>query len=122
MGDHDQDDLAPVNSGEAMPWVYLLVAGVLEILWAYTMKQSHGFSRLIPSLITVTAMVASFGLLAIAMRSIPLGTAYTIWTGIGAIGAFLIGITLLSEPVNAARIIAAILIISGLVLMKLSSS
>lgn len=105
-----------------MPWVYLLVAGVLEILWAYTMKQSHGFSRLIPSLITVTAMVASFGLLAIAMRSIPLGTAYTIWTGIGAIGAFLIGITLLSEPVNAARIIAAILIISGLVLMKLSSS
>ncbi|MGO1462891.1 MAG: DMT family transporter [Oleiphilaceae bacterium] len=105
-----------------MPWFYLLVAGVLEIVWAYTMKQSHGFSRLIPSLITVSAMVTSFWLLAVAMRTIPLGTAYTIWTGIGAVGAFLVGIIFLAEPVNAARIIAAILIVSGLVLMKLSSA
>ncbi|MGO2136365.1 DMT family transporter [Marinobacter sp.] len=105
-----------------MPWLYLLVAGVLEIVWAYTMKQSHGFSRLIPSLITVSVMVTSFWLLAVAMRTIPLGTAYTIWTGIGAVGAFLVGITFLAEPVNAARIIAAILIVSGLVLMKLSSA
>ncbi|MDN6320332.1 MAG: multidrug efflux SMR transporter [Marinobacter sp.] len=105
-----------------MPWFYLLVAGVLEIVWAYTMKQSHGFSRLIPSLITVSVMVTSFWLLAVAMRTIPLGTAYTIWTGIGAVGAFLVGIIFLAEPVNAARIIAAILIVSGLVLMKLSSA
>ncbi|MCK9469196.1 MAG: quaternary ammonium compound efflux SMR transporter SugE [Porticoccaceae bacterium] len=104
-----------------MPWVYLIVAGVLEIVWAYTMKQSHGFSRLIPSIITISAMVASFWLLAFAMRTIPLGTAYPVWTGIGAVGAFLVGIAFLGESVNAARIIAAILIVSGLVLMKLAS-
>ena len=105
-----------------MPWFYLLVAGVLEVVWAYAMKQSHGFSRLIPSLITISAMVASFWLLAVAMRSIPLGTAYTIWTGIGAVGAFLVGIAYLAEPVSTSRIIAMILIVSGLVLMKLSSA
>lgn len=105
-----------------MPWLYLLIAGVLEVVWAYTMKQSHGFSKLFPSLITVTVMVASFWLLAVAMRTIPLGTAYVIWTGIGAIGAFLVGITLLAEPLNTTRILAALLIISGLVLMKLSSA
>ncbi|GEK49505.1 MULTISPECIES: DMT family transporter [Gammaproteobacteria] len=105
-----------------MPWFYLLVAGVLEVVWAYAMKQSHGFSRLIPSLITISAMVASFWLLAVAMRTIPLGTAYTIWTGIGAVGAFLVGIAFLAEPVSTSRIIAMILIVSGLVLMKLSSA
>ncbi|HOF40365.1 MAG TPA: quaternary ammonium compound efflux SMR transporter SugE [Candidatus Hydrogenedentes bacterium] len=105
-----------------MPWICLLVAGVLEVVWAYAMKESHGFARLIPSIITISAMIASLWLLAVAMRTIPLGTAYTIWTGIGAVGAFLVGIVFLSEPVNAARIIAAILIVSGLVLMKLSSA
>ena len=105
-----------------MPWIYLLLAGVLEIVWAYAMKQSHGFSRLIPSLITISAMAGSIWLLAMAMRTIPLGTAYTIWTGIGAVGAFLVGIVFLAEPINAMRIIAAILIVSGLVLMKVSSS
>lgn len=104
-----------------MPWIYLLVAGALEIVWAFSMKQSHGFSRLIPSLITIIAMLASFWLLAIAMRTIPLGTAYTIWTGIGAVGAFIVGVVFLAEPVNAMRILAAVLIVSGLVLMKLSS-
>lgn len=105
-----------------MPWIYLLIAGVLEIVWAYTMKQSHGFSRLIPSLITIFAMACSFWMLSVAMRTLPLGTAYTIWTGIGAVGAFLVGIIFLAEPVNAARIIAALLIVSGLVLMMLSST
>lgn len=104
-----------------MAWIYLFVAGVLEIVWAYSMKQSAGFSRLVPSLITLVAMLGSFWLLAIAMRSIPLGTAYIIWTGIGAVGAFLIGIFLLGEPVNTLRIAAAVLIVSGLVLMKVSS-
>ena len=104
-----------------MAWIYLLVAGVLEIVWAYSMKQSNGFSRLVPTLITLVTMIGSFWLLAAAMRSIPLGTAYTIWTGIGAVGAFLVGIFLLGEPVNAMRIAAAVLIVSGLVLMKVSS-
>lgn len=104
-----------------MAWLYLVVAGVLEVVWAYTMKQSHGFSRLVPSVITLVTMVASFGLLSLAMRSLPLGTAYTIWTGIGAVGAFIVGIAVLGEQVSAMRVLAAVLIVSGLVLMKLSS-
>lgn len=102
-----------------MAWVYLLVAGLLEVVWAFSMKQSHGFTRLVPS--AIVTMIASFGLLAVAMRSLPLGTAYTIWTGIGAVGAFLVGITVLGEQVSAMRIGAAVLIVSGLVLMKMSS-
>jgi len=105
-----------------MAWIYLLAAGVLEILWAFSMKQSEGFSRLTPSIITLVTMIASFWLLSLAMRTLPLGTAYTIWTGIGAVGAFVIGITFLGEQVSAMRIAAAVLIVSGLVLMKLSSS
>lgn len=105
-----------------MSWVLLAAAGILEIVWAYAMKQSHGFSRLGPSVVTIVGMIASFGLLSAAMRSLPLGTAYTIWTGIGAIGAFLIGITILGEAISPLRIVAAALIVSGLVLMKLSSS
>lgn len=104
-----------------MSWLYLIVAGVLEIIWAYTMKQSCGFTRLVPSVITLIAMIASFWLLSLAMRTIPLGTAYVIWTGIGAVGAFVVGITLLGEPVNALRMLAAVLIVSGLLLMKISS-
>lgn len=103
-----------------MAWLYLITAGVLEVVWAYSMKQSVGFSRLIPSIITVLTMIASFGLLAAAMRLLPLGTAYTIWTGIGAVGAFLVGVFFLGESLNALRTIAALLIISGLVLMKFS--
>ena len=105
-----------------MAWIYLLIAGLLEIVWAYSMKLSQGFTQLTPSVVTITAMIASFGLLGIAMRTIPLGTAYVIWTDIGAIGAFLIGIILLREPVNLSRIVAALLIVSGLILMQLSSS
>ena len=105
-----------------MAWWYLWVAGVLEVVWAYTMKQSQGFTRLLPSVITGVTMVASFGLLSLAMRTLPLGTAYTIWTGIGAVGAFVVGITVLGEQVNAQRVLAAVLIVSGLVLMKLSAT
>lgn len=104
-----------------MAWIYLLAAGVLEIVWAFSMKQSEGFSRLTPSIITITTMVASFWLLSLAMRTLPLGTAYTIWTGIGAVGAFVIGIAFLGETISVMRIAAAVLIVSGLVLMKLSS-
>ncbi len=95
---------------------------MLEVVWAYTMKQSQGFTRLLPSVITGVTMVASFGLLSLAMRTLPLGTAYTIWTGIGAVGAFVIGITVLGEQVSATRVLAAVLIVSGLVLMKLSAT
>ena len=103
-----------------MAWIYLVIAGVLEVIWAFTMKQSQGFTNLKYSAITIVAMITSFGLLSIAMRSLPLGTAYTIWTGIGAVGAFAVGITVLGESVTPMRIGAAVLIVSGLVLMKLS--
>ncbi len=104
-----------------MPWLYLVLAGLFEVVWAFSMKQSEGFTRLTPTLIMLITMVASFWLLAIAMRSIPLGTAYVIWTGIGAMGAFLVGIFILSEPVNAMRLTAAVLIVSGLTLMQAAS-
>lgn len=104
-----------------MAWISLSLAGLLEVVWAYYMKQSHGFTRLWPSIITLVAMIASFALLSFSMRSLPLGTAYTIWTGIGAVGAFLLGLMVLGEPANALRIIAACLIVSGLVLMKMAS-
>ncbi|WP_420584094.1 DMT family transporter [Ruegeria sp.] len=103
-----------------MSWIFLLFAGLLEIVWAVAMKQSAGFTRLWPTAIMGVSMIGSFGLLAMAMRTLPLGTAYVIWTGIGAVGAFLVGIMLLGESVNAMRIIAAVLIVTGLVTMKLA--
>ena len=104
-----------------MAWIYLFIAGLLEIVWAFSMKQSEGFTKLGPSLVTLVAMVASFGLLSVSMKTLPLGTAYTIWTGIGAVGAFVVGIVMLNEPASALRILAASMIIGGLVLMKISS-
>ncbi|MBO3758196.1 SMR family transporter [Ciceribacter sp. L1K22] len=104
-----------------MAWIYLFAAGLLEILWAFSMKQSDGFTRVVPTLVTVAAMIVSFALLSLSMRSLPLGTAYTIWTGVGAVGAFTVGIAVLGEPAGLVRILAAVLIISGLVLMKLAS-
>ncbi|AYA04812.1 quaternary ammonium compound-resistance protein SugE [Acinetobacter sp. WCHAc010034] len=105
-----------------MAWIVLVLAGIFEIVWAYSMKLSEGFTKLTPSVITLFFMILSFGLLAYAMRTLPLGTAYTIWTGIGAVGSFLVGVLVLGEPATAMRMLAAVLIISGLVLMKLSSS
>lgn len=105
-----------------MSWIFLFFAGLLEIVWAVAMKQSGGFTRLWPSLITLAAMPASFALLALAMRTLPLGTAYTVWTGIGAVGAFAVGIFWLGEAVTPMRLTAAALIVSGIVLMKLASS
>ena len=104
-----------------MAWIYLVTAGVLEVVWAFAMKQSDGFARPWPTAAMAVAMAVSFGCLALAMRTLPLGTAYTIWTGIGAVGAFLVGLAALGEPASASRILAAGLIGSGLVLMKLSS-
>lgn len=104
-----------------MAWIYLVIAGVLEVLWAYFMKQSAGFTRFWPSAITVAGMVGSVVLLGLAMRSLPLGTSYMIWTGIGAVGAFILGVVLLGEAVTPLRLVAAALLVSGLVLMKLAS-
>ena len=120
-GKNVQDDLVLSERRAKMAWMFLLVAGGLEVVWAYFMKESDGFSRLWPSVITIVAMIASFGLLSAAMRTLPLGTAYTIWTGIGAVGAFIVGIVFLGEQVSAMRIAAAVLIVSGLVMMKLAS-
>jgi len=105
-----------------MAWISLFIAGILEVIWAFSMKLSHGFTKPIPTVITLITMIASFALLAFSMRSLPLGTAYTIWTGIGAIGAFLVGILVLGEQLSAMRVAAAVLIVSGLVFMKLSAN
>ena len=105
-----------------MAWIFLVVAGLLEIVWAYAMKLSDGFTKWQYSAVTLVAMIASFALLSLSMKTLPLGTAYTIWTGIGAVGAFIVGIVLLGEQVSAMRIAAAVLIVSGLVLMKVSSA
>ena len=104
-----------------MAWFYLVLAGLLEIVWATAMKQSAGFTRLWPTAIMVAGMIASFWLLAVAMRTLPLGTSYTVWVGIGAVGAFLVGIALFGEPVTPARLLAAALIVAGIVTMKLAS-
>jgi quaternary ammonium compound-resistance protein SugE len=104
-----------------MAWIALLFAGLFEVVWSFFMKESHGFSRPGPSVITVATMIVSFVLLAIAMRSLPLGTAYTVWTGIGAVGAFGLGVVVLGEPLSLLRVAAAALILSGIVLMKIGS-
>jgi quaternary ammonium compound-resistance protein SugE len=105
-----------------MAWFCLLVAGLLEVVWAYSMKQSQGFSRPVPAIVTVVTMLASFWMLAIAMRTLPLSTSYTIWTGIGAVGGFLVGWLVLAEPVNAMKVGGAVLIVLGLVLVKLAGT
>jgi quaternary ammonium compound-resistance protein SugE len=104
-----------------MAWFCVLLAGIFEVIWAFYMKQSEGFSKLTPSVITIVTMFISFGLLAYAMRTLPLGTAYMVWTGIGAIGSFIVGYWLLGEPATLMRVVAALLILCGILLMKFSS-
>jgi quaternary ammonium compound-resistance protein SugE len=103
-----------------MAWIILIVAGLFEVVWAFAMKQSDGFTRLLPTSIMVLAMIASVVLLALAMKSLPLGTAYAVWTGIGALGAFVVGIAVLGEAATALRIASAGLILIGLVGLKLA--
>ncbi|WP_437890757.1 quaternary ammonium compound efflux SMR transporter SugE [Phytobacter sp. V91] len=104
-----------------MSWLILLIAGLLEVVWAIGLKYTHGFSRLVPSLITLTAMVASVVLLSWAMKSLPVGTAYAIWTGIGAVGAAIAGMVLLGESASPARLLSLGLIIAGIIGLKLST-
>jgi quaternary ammonium compound-resistance protein SugE len=105
-----------------MPWVLLLVAGLLEVVWASSMKLSHGFTRPGPSFVTLIAMLASVWLLSISMKSLPLGTAYPVWTGIGAVGSFVAGFAIMGEPLTMVRMGAAALIVTGLILMKMSAT
>ena len=102
-------------------WVLLLIAGLFEIGWAVGLKYTEGFTRLWPSIGTVFAMVISLGLLAIAMKSLPVGTAYAVWVGVGAIGTALVGIIVLGEPANAPRLVSLSLILAGIVGLKLAT-
>jgi quaternary ammonium compound-resistance protein SugE len=102
-------------------WTLLIVAGLLEVVWAVGLKYTQGFTRLLPSAITLTAMTLSIVLLARALRTIPVGTGYAVWTGIGAVGTAVVGILLLGEPKSAGRMIAITAIIGGIVGLKLAS-
>lgn len=104
-----------------MAWVILVVAGLFEVGWAIGLKYTEGFTRLWPTVWTVLAMVVSLWLLGIAMKSLPVGTAYSVWVGVGAVGTVILGIVLLGDPVNAARIISVALIIAGIIGLRLAT-
>ncbi|HTK49453.1 MAG TPA: quaternary ammonium compound efflux SMR transporter SugE [Gemmatimonadaceae bacterium] len=104
-----------------MSWLVLVLAGLLEIGWAVGLKYSHGLTRLWPSVATAVALVGSMGLLALAMRTLPLGTAYAVWTGIGTVGTAVLGIVLFREPATAMRLACIALIVAGIVGLKLAS-
>ena len=105
----------------SMGWTLLIVAGLLEVVWAVGLKYTESFTRLLPSAITLTAMVLSIVLLARALRTIPVGTGYAVWTGIGAVGTVLIGILFLGEPRDAGRLVALSAIVGGIIGLKLAS-
>lgn len=105
-----------------MSWLLLFVAGLLEVVWAIGLKYTEGFTRLWPSVGTGAAMVASVVLLGLAMRTLPVGTAYAVWTGIGAVGTVILGIVLFAEPATAARLGCVALIIAGIAGLKLTSA
>jgi quaternary ammonium compound-resistance protein SugE len=102
-------------------WTLLIVAGLLEVVWAVGLKYTEGFTRLLPSAITLTAMGLSIVLLARALRTIPVGTGYAVWTGIGAVGTALVGIWLLDEPKSAGRLLAMATIVGGIVGLKMAT-
>jgi quaternary ammonium compound-resistance protein SugE len=102
-----------------MSWVYLLVAGLLEVVWAVGLKYTHGFTRLAPSVLTLVAMAASVLMLGLALRSLPLGTAYAVWTGIGTVGTAVAGMLMLGEPAGALRLVSIALIVAGIAGLKL---
>jgi quaternary ammonium compound-resistance protein SugE len=104
-----------------MAWLFLLVAGLCEIAWAIGLKYTEGFSRLLPTMGTVAAMAASIGLLGLALKSLPVGTAYAVWTGIGAIGTAALGIYLFNEPATLPRLTCIGLIVSGIIGLKITS-
>lgn len=104
-----------------MAWLLLVMAGLLEVAWAVGLKYSEGFSRLVPSVCTVVAMIASFALLSHALKTIPVGTGYAVWTGIGAVGTAILGVVLFSEPLALGRLLCISLIVAGIVGLKLTA-
>ncbi|MGE0283467.1 MAG: quaternary ammonium compound efflux SMR transporter SugE [Rhizobiaceae bacterium] len=104
-----------------MAWVYLFFAGILEIGWAIGLKYTEGFTRLVPSLLTAGSMAASVFLLAIALKTLPVGTGYAVWTGIGAVGTAILGIALLGEPATIARLGSIALIVAGIIGLKFAT-
>lgn len=105
-----------------MEWIILFIAGLFEISWAIGLKYSHGFTLIVPSVLTVILMIASFYFLALAVKSLPLGTAYAVWTGIGTIGTVVFGIILFKEPLTAMRLFCIALIVCGITGLKLLSN
>src|SRR5574344_1248155 len=105
-----------------MSWLYLLIAGILEIVWSTALKYSEGFSKLIPSIITVAGMIVGFLFLAKATKVLPMGTAYVVWTGIGAVGAFIVGVILFKEQLNIARVAFVCCILIGIIGLKMTSA
>jgi len=105
-----------------MSWIYLFIAGLFEIVWAIGLKYTQGFTRPLPSVITVAGMIVSFYFLALATKVLPIGTAYAIWTGIGAVGAVTLGIILFKEPFDLLRIIFLLFIVTGIIGLKVVSS
>lgn len=105
-----------------MSWIILVIAGLFEIGWAIGLKYTQGFTRRWPTLGTVGAMVISVGLLGVAMRELPVGTAYAVWTGIGAVGTVILGIVLFGDPANAPRLVCVGLIVAGILGLKLTSA
>jgi quaternary ammonium compound-resistance protein SugE len=102
-----------------MAWLYLFIAGLFEVGWAIGLKYTQGFTRLVPTLFTGISMVVSLGLLGLALKSLPVGTAYAVWTGIGTIGTAILGIALLGEPAGALRLACVGLIVAGIIGLKL---
>ncbi|PLX84024.1 MAG: quaternary ammonium compound-resistance protein SugE [Desulfuromonas sp.] len=105
-----------------MAWFYLTVAGLFEVGWAVGLKYTEGFTRLVPSVLTLAAMAVSFGLLSAALKTLPVGTAYAVWTGIGAVGTALVGMALFGEPREAARIVCILLIVAGMAGLKFTAN
>jgi quaternary ammonium compound-resistance protein SugE len=105
-----------------MPWILLIVAGLFEIGWAVGLKYTEGFTRLWPTLGTIVSMIISLALLGLAMRSLPLGTSYAVWVGVGAVGTAILGIVLFAEPASAGRLLSLALILAGIIGLKLSTN
>jgi quaternary ammonium compound-resistance protein SugE len=105
-----------------MTWIILLLAGLLEVVWAVGLKYTEGFTKLVPSVLTVAAMAGSVGMLGLALRTLPLGTAYAIWTGIGTVGTVIYGIVMLNEPASAIRLTCIAMIVGGIIGLKISNA
>lgn len=105
-----------------MAWMNLVIAGIFEVIWAISLKYSQGFSRLLPSIITIAGMIVSFFFLSLATKSLPIGTAYAVWTGIGAVGTILLGILLFHEPMSLQRTMFLIMIIGGIIGLKMTAA